>query len=38
MQRKNQSAEVLFGSGFRLNLVPDFLEVYFLYNSNGLQM
>ena len=39
MQRKNQSAEVLFGSGFRLNLVPDFLEVYFpFYNSNGLQM
>ena len=39
IQRKNQSAEVLFGSGFRLNLVPDFLEVYFpFYNSNGLQM
>ena len=39
MQRKNQSAEILFGSGFRLNLVPDFLEVYFpFYNSNGLQM
>ena len=39
MQRKNQNAEVLFGSGFRLNLVPDFLEVYFpFYNSNGLQM
>ena len=39
IQQKNHSAEVLFGSGFRLNLVPDFLEVYFpLYNSNGLQI
>ena len=39
LQRKNKSSEVLFDSGFRLNLVPDFLEVYFpFYNSNGLQM
>ena len=39
MNQQNQMARVLFDSGFRINLVPDFLELYFpTYNSNGFQM
>ena len=39
MNQQNQKAHILFDSGFRINLVPDFLELYFpTYNSNGFQM
>ena len=39
IDQKNQNSRVLFDTGFRFNLVPDFLELYFpVYNSNGLQM
>ena len=39
IDQKNQNSRVLFDTGFRFNLVPDFLELYFpVYNSNGLQI
>ena len=39
LQRKNGSNDLLYGSGIRLNLVPDFFELFFpLYNSNGWQI
>lgn len=35
----SQKYRLLFDSGLRLNLVPDFLELYFpVFNSNGLQV
>ncbi|MEN8845109.1 MAG: hypothetical protein ABF261_02395 [Candidatus Arcticimaribacter sp.] len=39
INQKEQPSRLLFDTGLRLNLVPDFLEVYFpIYNSDGLQM
>ena len=39
INQKEQSSRVLFDTGLRLNLVPDFLEIYFpLYNTKGLQL
>ena len=39
INQKKQPSRLLFDTGLRLNLVPDFLEVYFpIYNSDGLQM
>ena len=39
INQKAQSSRILFDTGLRLNLVPDFLEIYFpLYNTKGLQL
>lgn len=39
INQKEQSSRILFDTGLRLNLVPDFLEIYFpLYNTKGLQL
>ena len=39
INQKAQNARILFDTGLRLNLVPDFLELYFpLYNSMGVQL
>ncbi len=39
INQRKQASRWLYDSGIRLNLVPDFLEIYFpLYNSNGLQL
>ena len=39
INQREQDARVLFDTGLRLNLVPDFLEIYFpLYNTKGLQL
>ncbi len=36
VKNRNQDAKFLFDSGIRLNLVPDYLELYFpVYSSNG---
>ncbi len=38
INQKEQRSRLLFDTGLRLNLVPDFLEIYFpIYNSKGLQ-
>jgi hypothetical protein len=39
INQREQSSRILFDTGLRLNLVPDFLEIYFpLYNTKGLQL
>jgi hypothetical protein len=39
INQRAQSSRILFDTGLRLNLVPDFLEIYFpLYNTKGLQL
>lgn len=39
IKQREQSSRILFDTGLRLNLVPDFLEIYFpLYNTKGLQL
>ena len=39
INQREQDARVLFDTGLRLNLIPDFLEIYFpLYNTKGLQL
>ncbi|MGB0366998.1 MAG: hypothetical protein ACPGC8_05110 [Flavobacteriaceae bacterium] len=39
INQKEQSSRVLFDTGLRLNLVPDFLEIYFpIYNTKELQL
>ncbi|MDA8917148.1 metalloprotease, partial [Flavobacteriaceae bacterium] len=38
IKQDGQSSRILFDSGIRLNLLPDYLEFYFpIYNSNGLE-
>jgi len=39
INQREQDSRILFDTGLRLNLVPDFLEIYFpLYNTKGLQL
>lgn len=39
INQKEQNSRFLFDTGLRLNLVPDFLEIYFpLYNTKGWQL
>ena len=38
IKRQSVSSEIIFDTGFRLNLLPDFFEFYFpVFNSNGFQ-
>ncbi len=38
LKNKNENARYLYGSGLRLNLVPDYLEVYFpVHNHTGFE-
>jgi hypothetical protein len=38
IKNQAQDAQYLYGSGFRLNLVPDYLEIYFpVHNRNGFE-
>lgn len=38
IKNQDQAAQYLYGSGFRLNLVPDYLEIYFpVHSHNGFE-
>jgi hypothetical protein len=38
-KNRDQDAKFIYDSGLRVNLVPDYFEVYFpIYNSNGFQL
>lgn len=38
IKNQDQAAQFLYGSGFRLNLVPDYLEIYFpVHSHNGFE-
>ena len=39
IKNKNENSRFLYDSGLRINILPDYLEVFFpLYNSNGFQL
>ena len=39
IKNKNENSRFLYDSGLRINILPDYLELFFpLYNSNGFQL
>ena len=39
IKNKNKNSRLLYDSGFRINILPDYLELFFpLYNSDGFQL
>ena len=39
IKNKNKTSRFLYDSGLRINILPDYLELFFpLYNSNGFQL
>ena len=39
IKNKNENSRFLYDSGLRINILPDYFELFFpLYNSNGFQL